>query len=401
MSERARPSFTTRPDLLRGLVSRRAALIGMGGAGLAALLAACGGSGNDAAQSSDYVDMSDVEKVVNWSNWPEYIDVTDDGLTSPTLQEFTRTTGITAHYTEDYYDNEGFFTKVQPQLAVGQDCGRDTWCATDWMVARLKRLGYLQELDKDNIPNAKNLESSLENVEFDPGRTYSLPWQSGFTGIGYNPKSTGGKAVESVDQLLTDPSLKGKVTLLTELQDTMGLVMLDMGIDPAKFSDADFDRALARIAQAKASGQLKGFTGNDYTAGLLSGEIAACFAYTGDVVQLQVEDPNLGYALPKKGHVIWSDNFVIPIRARHKKNAERLINFYYEPRVMAAVEDWVNYISPVHGSRQVLIKSDPDIAKNILIFPTRDVMARAHVFRGLTAAEEARYTKDFQQVTGG
>ena len=385
-----------RPDLARGLVTRRTAIVGMG-LGVATLLVECQRSSGDSATRVGR-DRSDTEKVVNWSNWPDYIDVDDETGDWPTLDAFTKKTGIAVHYTEDYNDNEGFYSLVKPQLDAHQDTGRDIWCATDWMVARMIRQGYVQKLDKANIPHAANLQPSLKNVAFDPGRIYSLPWQSGFTGIGYNPKATGGKKVESVEQLLTDPTLKGKVTLLTEMQDTMGLVMLDMGIDPGKFTDAEFDQAVARIAQAKASGQIGRFTGNDYTDDLASGRTAACLAYTGDIVQLQVDNPQLGYALPPKGHVIWSDNFIIPNLARHKKNAERLIDYYYTAEVMATVEDWVNYISPVVGSQQVLLKSDPDIAKNVLIFPTPEVLARAHTFRGLSAAEEQRYNAAFQQL---
>ena len=389
------------PDPLRGLVTRRAALAGLGGIGLATVLAACDNGSLKLSKPLASADLSDVEKVVNWSNWPDYIDVDGDTSAHPTLDEFTKRTGIRVNYTEDYNANEEFYTKVRPQFAAGQDVGRDTWCATDWMVARLIRQGYLQKLDKANIPNVANLQSSLRDVEYDPGRQYSLPWQSGFTGIGYNPKATNGKKIESVSQLFTAPELKGRVTLLTEMQDTMGLTMLDMGIDPAKFTDAEFDKAIARLRQVKASGQLKGFTGNDYTKGLASGQIAACFAYTGDIVQLQSDNPALGYSLPQRGHVIWSDNFVIPNVARHKKNVERLINYFYEPATMAAVEDYVNYISPVNGSREVLLKSDPEVAKNVLIFPTADVLSRAHVFRGVTEAQEKRYNAAFQSLIGG
>jgi spermidine/putrescine transport system substrate-binding protein len=220
------------PDLLRGLITRRTALIGLGGAGLSALLAGCDSGSSKGATAAATRDFSDAEKVINWSNWPDYIDVDSDSGSHPTLDEFTKRTGIRVNYTEDYNANEEFYTKVQPQFAAGQDVGRDSWCATDWMVARLIRQGYLQKLDKSNIPNAANLQPSLRNVEYDPGRQYSLPWQSGFTGIGYNPKATNGKKIESVEQLFTDPSLKGRVTLLTEMQDTMGLVMPDMGIPP-------------------------------------------------------------------------------------------------------------------------------------------------------------------------
>jgi spermidine/putrescine transport system substrate-binding protein len=387
------------PALLRGLVSRRTALVGLG-VGLAGVLVGCDPSTTKkkAPASAPITDFSAAEPVVNWSNWPDYIDVNDDTGDHPTLDAFTRQTGITVNYTEDLNDNEEFFGEIQAQLAAGQDIGRDVFCPSDWMVARLIRLNYLQELDRSNIPNIRNLEPSDVDVVFDPGRRFSLPWQSGFTGIGYNPKATNGMVVTSVSQLLSAPELKGKVTLLTEMQDTVGLTMLDMGIDPATFTDADFDAAMARLSQAKSSGQLKGFTGNDYTDGLASGEIAACLAYTGDIVQLQVDNPALGYSLPPKGHVIWSDNFVIPNKARHKANAERLINYYYTPTAMAAVEDYVNYISPVLGSQQVLLKSDPAIANNILIFPTPAVLARAHVFRGLTADEETRYNRSFQQL---
>jgi spermidine/putrescine transport system substrate-binding protein len=390
------------PALLRGLVSRRTALagLGLGLASVTGLLAACTGpakKGSSAAPASlAPTDLSDAEKVVNWSNWPDYIDVDND--THPTLDDFTKQTGVTVHYTEDLYDNEEFFTEIKAQLAAGQDIGRDLFCPSDWMVARLIRLGYLQKLDKANIPNSKNLESSDVEVPFDPGRVYSLPWQSGFTGIGYNPKATGGVKVTTIAQLLTSPALKGKVTLLTEMQDTVGLTMLDMGIDPAKFTDAQFDQAMTRLTQAKSGGQLKGFTGNDYTDGLASGDIAACLAYTGDIVQLQADNPDLGYTLPAAGHVIWSDNFVIPIKARHKKNAEKIINYYYAPAAMAAVEDYVNYISPVTGSKEELLKTDPDVANNTLIFPTAAILANAHVFRGLTADEETRYNKAFQQL---
>jgi spermidine/putrescine transport system substrate-binding protein len=383
--------------LLRGLVSRRAALAGLG-LGVTAVLAGCDHKAKKKKALAPVTDMSGTERIVNWSNWPDYIDVGDDGLSHPTLDQFTKQTGITVHYTEDYYDNEEFFSKVSPQLAAGQDTGRDTWCATDWMVSRLIRLGYLEALDKANMPNSHALSPSLVNVEFDRGRRYSIPWQSGFTGIGYNSKLTGTAGVQTVDQLFTDPKLKGKVTLLTDMQDTVGLTMLDMGIDPVTFTDADFDRVMARLTTVKASGQLKGFTGNDYTTGLASGEIAACLAYTGDIVQLQADEAPVGYTLPKAGHLLWSDNFVIPKNARHKKNAERLIDFYYAPKTMALVEDYVDYISPVAGSREALLASDPDTAKNQLIFPTPEILARAHVFRGMTQAQDARYNRAFQKL---
>lgn len=382
--------------LKRGLISRRAALLGLG---LVGALGACERKA-DVTQPSATPDpdLSSKEAVVNWSNWPDYIDVSEDGRSHPTLTQFTKQTGVAVRYTEDYYDNEEFFAAVSPQLAAGQDCGRDVWCATDWMVARMIRLGYLQKLDRSAMPNLGRLEPSLRDVQFDPGRRYSVPWQSGFTGIGYNPKATGGARIETVEQLFTDPALRGRVTLLTDMQDTVGLTMLDMGIDPAAFTDRDFAKVMARLSAVKASGQLKGFTGNDYTQGLADGKIAACLAYTGDIVQLQADNPTLGYTLPKTGHLLWSDNFVIPNHARHKANAEKLIDWYYNPAKMAQVEDYVDYISPVTGSREQLLKSDPETAKNTLIFPTADILRRAHVFRGMTKEQDTRYNRAFQRL---
>jgi spermidine/putrescine transport system substrate-binding protein len=388
--------------LLRGTLSRRTLFRGAGTVALGGLIAACGTEAQTPRASEERAaeDLSDKEKVVNWSNWPEYIDVDDDTGAHPTLEAFTAASGITVNYNEDYNDNDEFFAKVQPQLSAGQDTGRDVWCSTDWMVARLIRLGWVQELNRDNIPNAGNVEDVLADVEFDPGRKFSLPWQSGFTGIGYNPASTDGKKVESIDQLLTDKALKGRVTLLTEMRDTVGMVLLAMGKDPATFTDADFEAAMGELQTARDAGQFRGFTGNDYTSGLASGEIAACLAWTGDVVQLQADNPKLGYALPSTGHMIWSDNFVIPNQAHHKKNAEKLIDYYYDPKVMADVAEWVNYIPPVKGTKDALTAKDPDTADNPLIFPDEEVRGRAHVFRGLSEDEEKNYNEQFQSLIG-
>jgi spermidine/putrescine transport system substrate-binding protein len=395
------------PSLVRGLLTRRTLMQGTGAVGLAAALAACGtkGTANNAGASGStkptWADHSDTDKVVNWSNWQAYIDVDDKTSAHPTLDSFQKKTGIKVNYTEDVNDNDEFFAKIQPQLSAGQDTGRDTFCLTDWMASKLIRLGWVQELDKDNIPNSKNLVDTLVNVQFDKGRVYSLPWQSGFTGIAYNPKATGGKKIETIDQLLTDSSLKGKVTLLTEMRDTVGLTMLSMGKDPANFTDDDFNAAMDKLQKAKDAGQLKGFTGNDYTKGLSSGDIAACMAWTGDVVQLKADNPDLGYVLPETGHMQWSDNFLIPNAAQHKKNAEILINYYYDPAVMALVEDYVNYIPPVKGTKEALLAADPTVANNQLIFPSDATLAQSHVFMGLSEEQETKYNKAFQALIGG
>ena len=396
------------PSLSRAAISRRAALGGFAGIAAAGFLAACGSPGRNpggtgsAAKNTPQAatDLSDTEKVVNWSNWPEYIDVDDSGK-HPSIAGFTKESGIKVNYTEDYNDNDEFFAKVRPLLDGGQDTGRDVWVSTDWMVARLIRLGYVQPLDYANIPNLANLEPALKDAAFDPGRVYSLPWQLGFVGIAYNPKATGGRKVTTVDQLLHDPALKGKVTMLTEMRDTVGLVLIEQGKNLGTVTEEEFAAALAVIADAKAAGQIKGFTGNDYTKPLASGDTAACVAWTGDVVQLRADNPELGYSLGERGIPTFSDNFVIPNLAKHKKNAEKLIDYYYDPKVMAPVAEWVNYIPPVAGVKDILVNDDPEIANNELIFPSQEVLARAQVFRGLTAEEETSFNRQFQAVITG
>ncbi len=203
-----------------------------------------------------------------------------------------------------------------------------------------------------------------------------------------------------MDQLLTDPSLKGKVTLLTEMRDTVGLVLMGMGKKLASFTDADFDAAIAELQKAKDAGQIKGFTGNEYTKPLAAGDTAACVAWTGDVVQLRADNPNLGYALPEQGFTLSSDNFVIPALAQHKKNAERLINYYYDPKVMAQVVDYINYIAPVKGAKEYLVSQDPAVAQNPLI-PSKEVLARSQVFKALDPVTETKYNKKFQALITG
>ena len=410
MANRQTPDLTSpsmRAALARGLTTRRTLMTGVFGVGATLALTACGSEGTGSSTSGGATptaaaaqDLSDTEKVVNWSNWPQYIDVSDDEKTRPTIAAFEKESGITVTYTEDYNDNDEFYAKVRPLLEAGEDTGRDVWCSTDWMVSRLIQQGYVQELDYANIPNGQaNLVESLKNVEFDPGRKFSLPWQSGFAGIAYNLDATGGTEVTSMTQLLTDPALKGKVTLLTEMRDTVGLVLMEQGKSLDSFTADDFDQAIAMIQEAKDAGQLKGFTGNDYTDGLTKGDIAACVAWTGDVVQLQFENDQVGYALPDAGFTLWSDNFVIPALAQHKKNAELLIDYYYQPAVMAEVEAWVNYIPPVKGTKEELEAIDPELASNELIVPSDQVLQGAHVFRGLTNEEEQQFSSAYADLT--
>jgi spermidine/putrescine transport system substrate-binding protein len=397
-------SFGSNPfdgSLSKAALSRRTVFAGLAGIGAVGLLSACGtpGTNASAAKTPAYAtDLSATEKVVNWSNWQAYMDTA--GSKFPTLDTFAKQTGIKVNYTEDYNDNDTFYAKMKPVLEAKQDTGRDLWCSTDWMVARLISLGYVLPLDKVNIPNAANLEPSLANAACDPGRVYSLPWQSYFAGIGYNPHMTNGTAVTSMDQLLHDTSLKGKVTLLSEMRDTVGLVLMEQGKKLDSFTADDFAGAIAALQAAVDSGQIKQFTGNEYMGMLEKNEIAACVAWSGDVISMRADYPFMGYTLPEKGFTRSTDNLVIPAMAQHKTNAEKLINYYYDPEVMAKVAV-DNYIGPVVGTKAIWEKTDPTVAKNELVFPSDETSARSQVFRTLTADEETSFSQQFQALTLG
>ncbi|MEV5882980.1 spermidine/putrescine ABC transporter substrate-binding protein [Streptomyces sp. NPDC052020] len=346
-------------------------------------------------------DHSAKEKQLAFSNWTEYMDVDDSGRRHPTLEAFTRRTGIAVAYTEDINDNNEFFGKIKPQLAAGQDTGRDLIVVTDWLAARLIRLGWAQKLDPANLPHAfANLSPQFREPDWDPGRAYSYPWQGISTVIAYNEKALDGVEVTSVSDLLDNARLKGRVGLLTEMRDTVGMTLLDMGKDPGRFTDDDYDAAIARLQRAVDQGQIRRFTGNDYTSDLSKGDFAACLAWAGDVVQLKADNPDIGFLVPDSGYITSSDNLLIPSRARHKTNAERLIDYYYEPEAAAELAAYINYVCPVDGVREELAKIDADAADNPLILPDKAMQAKSRAFRSLSPAEETACETKFAKLTG-
>lgn len=364
------------------------------------LLAACGGgSGSGAASSTGTSTVKAVlPKTLTFSNWPLYIDV-GKNKTHPSLVQFEKHYHVNVNYIEDINDNNSFFGKIEGPLSQGQSVGRDLVVMTDssGLPQRMIQLGWLEKLDKAAIPNIKNLIPAQQHPNWDPNRDYSLPWQSGMTGIGYDPKLVGGD-INSVDELLTNPKLKGKVTLLTELSDTMGLVMLSNGDDPSKVTDKTWNAAKAKIQKAVKSGQIRQFTGNDYAPLLAKGDVWACFAWSGDMVQLQADHPGLKWVLPKTGGMIWTDNMLIP-KGGNVYGASVLMNWYYDPKIAAEVEDYVNYICPVSGADAILRKTDPKVANNPLIFPPKSYLDNAHIFDG-KALNNAKYKQDFQHLIG-
>lgn len=390
-------------NVVRSSISRRRVLqaAGLGGVGLAA--AACGAGVEDAATgpaSAAAADLSDTDKTLNWSNWPLYLDIDDATGSYPSLVQFQQATGVTVTYTEDVNDNNDFYAKVRTQLEQGQDIGRDLVVLTDWMAALWIENGYAQKLDKALIPNAKNLIPKLQGVSFDPNRDYTMPWQSGFGALGWNKSklkdATGTDTMTSVGQLW-DPALKGRIILPSEMRDTMGIIIAWQGNDPSNFTEDQFNLAIEELTKQVDSGQVRQVTGNDYVGALESGDVIAVIGWSGDIIQL---GEDFGLALPETGGTLWTDNMLIPPLAAHKRNAELLINHYYDPQIAAEVAAYVQYISPVQGAKEAMAAIDPALVDNQWIFPSAQTLANSYVFMTLTPEQDEAYQRAFQKAIG-
>jgi spermidine/putrescine transport system substrate-binding protein len=409
------PNPALGPDDIRRLMassrmSRRGFFRGAGVAGLGlgapSLLAACGTKpAKQTAESCVSDDLSSTEKTLHFSNWPLYLDEKkvkqgDKKVTiNPTLQKFQQETGIKVDYVADVNDNNEFFGIVRNQLADCQPTGRDIFVLTDYMAARTVDLGWIQKLDQSRVPNLQaNLVESLKSPAWDPKREYSAPWQSGLTGIAYNAKLTG--EVKSFDELLTRADLKGKVSLLSEMHDTMIFMLLLEGSDPEDFTDDEFGAAIDRLQKSVDSGQIRAFTGNEYAQDLAKGNVVACEAWSGDVIQLQFDNPDIKFVAPEEGLSIWSDNMLVPNKSAHKANAEMLIDYYYQPEVAAELAAWVNYICPVAGAQDAMTKIDPSLAENPLIFPSDELLKSTYSLKALDQKTEQKYQKQFASVIG-
>ena len=357
-----------------------------------ALLAACGGDGGGTTAPGGgesnglYVD-----------NWIEYIDVDDDG-NFPTIAKFEEVTGISVTYTEGVNSNEDWFGKYQQQLAAGQAIGIDLTMLTDHFVAKMIRLGYLEQIDKANVPNAANLVAGLQSPGFDPNRDYSLPWQSFFTGIGYDIDQTGREITKLSD--LLDPEFAGKVGILEGYDDTLVLFLLMDGKDPGTASVEDYVAAADQIREAIASGQIRDIYGNDYLDALQTGDLAISMAYSGDVVANQAGFPSLRFAFPEEGFRIGTDNMIIIKGAANKANAEAWMNFYYQPDVAAELAAYILYMAPVEGAKEAIVAIDPALAEEPLIFPSSEILASAHIVRAFTEEEELTVTEAFAAAVG-
>jgi spermidine/putrescine transport system substrate-binding protein len=366
------------------------------------LLAACGGGGGIKSPTKTAAGVPPVKRVLkktlNFGNWPYYIDV-DKHKKHPSLEQFTKQFGVNVSYTEDINDNEQYFGKIEGPLSKGQGIGRDIIVMTDSgdIPAKLVKLGWVQKLDKQSIPNMKNLLPALAHPPWDPNRDHSLPWQTGMTGIGYDPNKTGGE-LTSFEELLTNKKFKGKMTLLTEMSDSIGLAMLLNGDDPRHTTNATFDKALKVLQKAVDSGQVRQFTGNEYGPLLAKGDVWACMAWSGDIALLQPDHPDLRWNLPDTGGMVWTDNMMIPTGG-DVYTASVFMNYYYQPKVAAEVEASVNYICPVGGAGAVMKKTDPKLASNPLIFPTKQMLDNVHQMNA-EALSNTDFKKKFQALIG-
>ena len=369
---------------------RRSMLAAAAAAAAPPLLAACGGRTPGSGSGGD--------RRLVISNFPIYIDPSRDGVPG-SVERFSRQTGIAVTYREDLNDAQAFFAKVQPDLAAGRPISQDLVVVPYWLAERLIRLGWVEPLPLDQVSNLKHLTPSLRNPSWDPEQRSSLPWQSGIAGIAYNLEVTG-RELTGVDDLFA-PDLKGKVGFLTEMRDTMGLLMLADGQDITQPSWAKAERSFARMQKARDSGQIRAFTGNDYQADLLAGNFAACIAWSGDVAQLVVENPKLRFLVPESGGVLWADVMVMPKGARHRQAVAEWLNWVYDPVNAARIAASVQYISPVEGVQRILA-ADPAtkaLATNPQMFPDSAMQQRLRVFGPLSPEEEARFDERFARIS--
>ncbi|MEU2422528.1 spermidine/putrescine ABC transporter substrate-binding protein [Streptomyces sp. NPDC007851] len=386
-------------------LSRRSLLRALGGGAVLGGLAGCGvPAAYVKAGDRAVTDLSARDHKLAFANWPLYIDV-DDGNPNkrPTLDAFEKRTGISVDYVEEINDNDEFFGKISPALMNHQSTGRDIIVISDWMCARFVRLGWVQRMDRAHQPNvAKYLDPLLRTPAFDPGRLYTVPWQSGITGIAYDRRKLGREIRHVKDLWASD--LRGRVTLLSGLDEAFALLMQGNGVDITKWTADDFYAVCDEVQKQVDRGQIRRFTGNDYTKDLVSGDVLACQAYSGDVIQLQADNPDIRFVVPEEGAELWSDSLMIPDRAAHKADAERLIDYYYEPAVAAELAAWVNYVCPVPAAQQVLADSrDKDtaaLADNSLIFPNAEMRKRLAIARDITSTERVDFARRWNKIVG-
>ena len=385
--------------LIRAQLTRRRFLAGAGAVGATAILAACSSSEKESGSASESA-ATESSGTVRWANWPEYLDYDESTQKYPSLETFIAASGINVVYKEEVNDNDEFYGKVQVKLEQSKDIGWDIVTLTDWMAGRWIRLGYTQPFDEGAIPNKENILSGLANVGFDPGRKSSLTWQSGFAGFGWNKEVIPG-GIKSLDQLF-DKKYKGRIEVLSEMRDTMGIILQYQGVDVSQpFTEDQFMNAVDFLEKQVADGIIRQVKGNDYLDDMESGDAVAVIGWSGDIFALANDnDGKFEFAIPESGGTLWSDNVLLPSTSTNKKNAQAVINNYYDPAVAAQVAAWVNYICPVQGAREEMEKIDAALVNNPFIFPDEATLAKVKVFRSLSPEEETTFGEAFAAASG-
>jgi spermidine/putrescine transport system substrate-binding protein len=380
---------------MQNSMSRRTVLYGAGVGASALLLAAC--SASPAVKPLAAVDQSDEQKSLRFDSRDTYRNTTGEDF--PLLSSFTKDSGIEVTYSNAVSDDNVYYSKVKSQLKLGHDIGADAAVLSEWMAARWIGLGYLQEIEREKITNFNNIRLLFQDTDFDPGRRFSLPWRSGFTGIAWN-KAALPNGLESVSDLW-DPALKGKVGVMSAMRDTLGLIMLDAGVDISSdaWGDTEFSAAVSTLRDQVVSGQVSSIQGNKYKEDLKNGTTVATIARAGDIMQINQEaDDQWGFAIPAAGGVLSSDVVVIPIGSTHRGNAEEFVNFYYDRQNAVNVAAATSFISPVDVRQPEIGTIPQELSRNLMIFPSEATFKTTKTFRTLSQGEELRYGAQYQTV---
>ena len=399
-----RHSPRSRDHISRRELLRRAG-IGAGAVSASALLAACGiGGESERNEGNGQSALTTTKKTgeLVFANWPAYIDKAKGE--SPTLIQFEEETDIDVTYQEDINDNLSFFSTIREPLANNQSSGYDIIVVTDWLIAKMVGLGYLEKLDHSYLKNfAANAGDIYKDPTYDPNNEHSVPWQSGITGIAYNLSLTK-REITSVEDLF-DPQFKGQVGMMTEMRDTVNLVLLGMGVDPETASIEDVQAAQEKLLQQREDGIVRKYYGNDYVGPLASGDLALTMAWSGDVLGKTIGNPDIKFAVPEEGGILWVDNMAIPEGAENPIDAHLMMDFVYQPEIAAQMTAWINYISPVPDAQDILKDAEDaytrKVASSPLVFPTPEMEARLHHYKNLTPDEEEQWNELFDEVVQG
>jgi spermidine/putrescine transport system substrate-binding protein len=399
----------TRRQVLRGA--------GRGGLGLAAaaLWAACGGNdapggGGPASASASPSALPPLVGELSVAQWPLYIDRAKGGH-RPTLEAFAAETGIDVEYRERITDNQDFFASLVPLFQAGDETGWDLIALSDWVVALLVEQGWVEALDWSLLPTADaNMLPAFRDPAYDPGNAHSVPWQGGVTGIAYYPDLVGGELTAFRD--LWNPRLEGHVGMLTEMVDTMSLTLLMLGIDPRDATIDDAVKAQERLIEQRDAGIVRQYFGQAYVEELVAKNVWASMAWSGDVFYWKYLGgvPDLEFVVPEEGGVIWATPLEIPAFARHPREAHLFLDFFYRPEIAVQVTDWVLYMTPVQGVRELMLERASSmkgedrayyetLANSPLLFPPDDLAsANLHEYPVFTGAEYEEWAGVFSAV---